>query len=128
MSERGHRSVAHTADVILEAWGRDLAACCEEATAALTEVYLDAVDRAALVEHRALDVGPGSPDDLLIAVLEDIIFVLETSLLVPIGATARAVGEEELTVNLSLANPASVEPAGAVPKAISLDGLHHGTC
>lgn len=60
--------------------------------------------------------------------LEDIIFVLDTSLLVPIGATARAVGEEELTVNLSLANPASVEPAGAVPKAISLDGLHHGTC
>lgn len=61
MSERGHRSVAHTADVILEAWGRDLAACCEEATAALTEVYLDAVDRAALVSTARSTSDPGRP-------------------------------------------------------------------
>jgi SHS2 domain-containing protein len=34
---RGHRSLPHTADVIIDAWGPDQAACYEEAVAALVE-------------------------------------------------------------------------------------------
>jgi SHS2 domain-containing protein len=127
VNDRGHRSVAHTADVIIEAWGPDLAACCEEAVAALVDTYLDAVDPHVAVERRAVVVGPGSPEALLVDLLDEIIFVLDTSPLAPVGADVRLVGDDELAVDVALAELASVEPTGSVPKAISRSGLlvHH---
>lgn len=122
MSDRGHRIVAHTADVILQAWGPDLATCCEEAVAALVDVYLDAVTPDAVTRSRTVTVDAVTPADRLLALLEEIIFVLDTSPLVPIGATVRTDGDE-LTADLALADPSAVEPAGAVPKAVSRSGL-----
>ena len=71
--QRGHRALPHTADVILEAWGPDFASCCEEAVAALADVYVDA-GRADAVEQRSVHLGPGSEESLLLEVLEEVIF------------------------------------------------------
>ena len=54
---RGHRNLPHTADVIIEAWGPDLAACAEEAVAALIETYANARHPAVLAE-REVHVPP----------------------------------------------------------------------
>ena len=122
MSDRGHRTVAHTADVILEAWGPDQDTCCAEAVAALADVYLDAVAPDATTESLAVTVEAATPEERLVALLEEIIFVLDTSPLPPIEATERTV-DGELPADVALTDPAAVEPAGAVPKAVSRSGL-----
>jgi SHS2 domain-containing protein len=126
-TSRGHRTRAHTADVILEAWGPDLAACCEEAVAALVETYADrqstdpASTRSAGVHVAHLASAPD--DELLLAVLDEVIFVLDTSGAVPVAAEVRRGEPDGLDVELCLADPAHVEPTGSVPKAISRSEL-----
>jgi SHS2 domain-containing protein len=55
--------------------------------------------------------------------LDEIIFVLDTSPRAPVGADGRLLGDDVLAVDVALADRASVEPAGSVPKAISRSGL-----
>jgi SHS2 domain-containing protein len=119
---RGHRSLPHTADVIIEAWGPDLVACCEEAVAALAEIYADAGD-AVVVAERELRVPPAPMGDMLLDLLDEVVFALDVAEGIPIGARVRTGGDGGLEVRLTLADPAGVEPAGAVPKAISRSGL-----
>lgn len=123
MAARGHRTVPHTADVILEAWGPDASSCCEEAVAALATVYVEPGDHP-VAETHGLRLAPGRAEDLLLALLDEVIFVLDTSVNVPVAARVQVAAEEEgLEVELELAPPDAVEPTGAVPKAISRSGL-----
>jgi hypothetical protein len=85
---RGHRSLPHTADVMIEAWGADLAACCEEAAAALAELYAEAGD-AVVVAERELSVPPGPPGDMLLDLLDEVVFALDVAEGIPIGARVR---------------------------------------
>jgi hypothetical protein len=59
---QGHRTLPHTADVILEAWGPDLATCCEEAVAALVETYADSRS-VTIVGERAVHVATAPAHD-----------------------------------------------------------------
>jgi SHS2 domain-containing protein len=118
---RGHRALSHTADVILEAWGPDLATCCAEALAALTGLYVEAGATAA--EERVVHLGPGSAEALLLGALEEVIFTLDSAAVVPIRTEVRAAADGGLDLVLALAAPKTVVPAGAVPKAISRSGL-----
>jgi SHS2 domain-containing protein len=125
MTGRGHRILPHTADLIVEAWGPDLAACVEEAIAALISICVNV--RSASIEcTRWAHIGPGSYESLLLAALDEVIFLLDTSPDVPVGADVFLRGDdvgEHLDLGLLLAAPASVEPAGSGPKAISRSGL-----
>jgi SHS2 domain-containing protein len=112
----------HTADVMLEAWGPDLAACCEEAVAALAAVYLDATDAAAL-EHRSLHLPAATGEALLVALLDEVIFTLDTAVGVPVRATVTAAVDGGLDVVLALAAPDDVPTTGAVPKGVSRSEL-----
>ena len=122
MTARGHRLRAHTADVIAEAWAPDVAACIEEAIAALVSVYADTGD--ALLEGRArFHIAPGPFEVALMTALDDVIFTLDTSPAVPVGALVRHAPDGGFTVILELAKRDTVEATGAVPKAISRSGL-----
>ena len=116
--DRGYRVVPHTADVIMEAWGPDLPACCEEAVAALASTYADA-SGATEVERRQVHVGGESDELLLLELLEEVIFTLDTADAVPVAASARAGENGGLDVTLVLADADTVEPTGSAPKAIS---------
>lgn len=109
--------VPHTADVILEAWGPDLAACCAEALAALTDLYVEA--GATAVEERTVHLGPGPAEALLLGALEEVIFTLDSAAVVPVRTGVRAAADGGLDLALELAAPHTVVPTGAVPKAIS---------
>jgi SHS2 domain-containing protein len=111
--------------VIIEAWGPDLAACVEEAIAALISICVDA--RSASIEHtRSVRIGPGSYESVLLAALDEVIFTFDTSPDVPVGADVFLRGgdvDAHLDLELDLAAPSSVEHTGAGPKAISRSGL-----
>jgi len=120
--ERGHRFRSHTADVILEAWGPDFPACCEEAVAALVSTFVATRHAAVIGEHRA-HLRPGTPESQLVGVLEELIFTLDTAEHVPVGAEVRPHADGSLDVVLGLADRAAVEGTGAVPKGVSRSGL-----
>lgn len=115
--QRGHREHPHVADVILEAWGRDLAACFEEAIAALVGVCFDGA-RAEVVGSYDFAIAPGTDGAMLLDVLDEVLFVIDTADDVPIGATLAERGGS-LAATLQLADRGSVEVIGSVPKAIS---------
>jgi SHS2 domain-containing protein len=112
----------HTADVIIEAWGPDLVACAEEAVAGLVEIFADPRD-AVVIGDREVQVPAGRADDMLLAVLDEVVYAIDVADGIPIQATVQASGDGGLRAPLALADPASVEPAGTVPKAVSRSGF-----
>lgn len=123
--QRGHRARSHTADVILEAWGPDLASCCEEAVGALVATFVAAAEAGASWHRRVhlAPVPPGSEESLLLAVLEEVIFTLDTAEAVPVSAEVSAAGDGGLDMVMALVDRAGVEGTGAMPKAVSRSGL-----
>lgn len=121
VSTRGHRAHPHVADVILEAWGPGMAECFEEAAAALLGLCMDAAE-ASVTERWLATIGPGSDEDMLVELLDEILFVLDTADDVPIRVVI-ADREDVLDVVLELGDPASVTMIGSTPKAVAHTGL-----
>ena len=121
-SRSGHRALPHTADVIIEAWGPDLVTCCQEAVAGLIGIYAEP-GRARVVAERDVHVTPGRVDDMLVDLLDEVVFALDVAEGIPVGARVHAGTDGGMVARLALADPATVDPAGAVPKAIARSGL-----
>lgn len=122
---RGHRSVPHTADVRFEAWAPDRGACVAEAVTALVDTFVDAtgVTPETVTEHRA---PPADDADLLVGVLDEVIFRLETAGEVPLATEVRPAADGGLLVRWQVASTDAVEAIGAVPKAVALHELRFG--
>ncbi|MBC9727617.1 archease [Streptomyces sp. TRM68367] len=120
----GHRAVPHTADIRIEAWAPSRERCLAEAVLGMVECFADvsgvrptAVDRLRLAE--------AADDDLLAALLDEVIFRLEVYGQVPLDVeTDEADGD--LDVRLAVAGLTDVEITGAVPKAVAWNELHIG--
>ncbi|KUO14989.1 archease [Streptomyces dysideae] len=122
--DNGHRAVPHTADVRIEAWGVSRESCLVEAALGLVESFADltavratAVERIRLTEH--------ADDDLLTALLDEVVFRLEVDGRVTVDLEADTV-DDGIEVRLALAGLTDVEITGAVPKGVSWHGLHIG--
>ncbi|MGB2572151.1 archease [Micromonospora citrea] len=119
--DRGHRAVPHTADVRVEAWAPDREGCLVEAVAALVETF---VDTAGAHPHgeTTLELPAGDDTDLLVGLLDEVIFRLETEGTLPLVTEAQA-ADGGLRVRWRTVDADAVELVGAVPKAVSLHGL-----
>jgi SHS2 domain-containing protein len=118
---RGHRAVPHTADVRIEAWGPTLETCLAEAVAGLVESFADTTG--VRPDPVVTTSVPGESDpDLLVAVLDEAIYLLETRDVVPC-AVEFAPEPGGLAVRWHLASLRDVEIVGAVPKAVTLHDL-----
>ena len=106
----------HTADVIVEAWGPDLAACLSEACMGVIETYAESpLPQATVHVHMTIE----SADlDALEQLLDELIYLLDTEDDVPVACR---VGDDNalLTASIGLAPRSRVTPTGSVPKAIS---------
>ncbi|RSN69290.1 archease [Actinomadura sp. WAC 06369] len=124
-SGRGHRGVPHTADLRIEAWAPSREACIAEAVAALVESFADTsgVRRARTV---GWDVPPGPDEDLLVAVLDEVIFRLEVEGDIVLGAGFGPADGGGLAARLTVGDVVEATAVGAVPKAVSLHGLRFG--
>jgi SHS2 domain-containing protein len=77
---RGFREVDHTADVRLEVWGPDMAALLEEAARGMYRLMGVGVARTSR-RHRLLEIAAGDREQLLVAFLEELLFIAEAETL-----------------------------------------------
>lgn len=120
---RGYRAVPHTADLRIEAWAPTMPECLEEAVrglvASFAEVIAAGPGRPAIVPLPA-----GSDEDLLAAALDEVIYRMDAADEIPLRARLRQLRGGGAELALSLVPLAAAEITGAVPKAVSLSGLH----
>jgi SHS2 domain-containing protein len=118
----GHRSVPHTADTRIEAWAPDRERCLAEAVSGLVDSF---ADTAGARPHRTADVRlpPASDEDLLVALLDEVVYRLDTDGELPLDTAVAAAPGGGLEVRLALARTDAVQAVGAVPKAVTLPGL-----
>jgi SHS2 domain-containing protein len=121
--EYGHRTVPHTADLRIEAWAPTREGCIAQAVLGAVESFLhtslvhpDRIHRCRLDAH--------SDEDLLVAVLDEVIYLVDTTGEAPVDVELVA-DEEGVDVEFAMADAADLPQIGAVPKAVS---LHEVSC
>ncbi|MEH0829763.1 MULTISPECIES: archease [unclassified Micromonospora] len=119
--DRGHRAVPHTADVRIEAWAPDREGCLAEAVAALVATFVDTTGARADGET-TVELPAARDEDLLVGVLDEVIFRLETEGTVPLATQVLPSGDG-VRMRWHTVGTDAVELVGAVPKAISLHEL-----
>jgi SHS2 domain-containing protein len=120
-AERGHRNVPHTADTRIEAWAPTREACLAEAVAGLVASFAD-TEGAHPTRTVTADLTVDSDPDVLVAVLDEVIYVLDTQGSVPLDVEV-APRTGGIGLRLHLAPAHEVDIIGAVPKAVTLHDL-----
>ena len=121
--ERGHRPLAHTADQIVEAWGPTREACLEEAALGLVETFAQP-HGVGWCDHTEV-VLTGSDEDLLVGLLEEIIYRLDTDRGVPVRVRVRPRGDR-VRVDLWLTERGRLAELGVAPKGVAYSQLQIG--
>lgn len=121
--EHGHRCVPHTADVRIEAWAPSREECVAEAVTALVDTFADTT-AARPVAEREFHPPAGADEDLLVSVLDEVIFRMDTAGELPVHTEVTDDGGT--VVRWRMAATDDVELIGAVPKAVALHELRFG--
>jgi SHS2 domain-containing protein len=118
----GYRALPHTADTRIEAWAPARAACLEAAVRALVSTFGD-VTAAEATDSIEEEFAEFTDEDLLVAVLEQVIYLIEVVGVVPV--TVDFVDEKagRLAGSFAVAPLEAVEICGPAPKAIALSDL-----
>ena len=119
---RGHHRRPHTADVCIEAWAPTAGECYDELVAALVELFAD-VGGAAGGEARRFEVGPGTPEELVVLLLEEVLAIVDIDGLVVRATTVDQNEGDQLSGTLLLVPLHAVEATGPVAKGISFEDL-----
>ena len=122
--QAGHRSLPHTADAQVEAWAATREGCIAEAVRGSVALFLDVRDAVPHGRH-AFHVEADQDEDLLVAVLDEVVYLLDTTGEVPLRATADP-RDRGLDVVFQTADARALPRIGAVPKAVSLHELRFG--
>jgi SHS2 domain-containing protein len=122
MESTGHRMLPHTADVRFEAWAPTREECIAEAVVAAVEAFAD-VSTAEPTSEAAFRVEEGAAQDVLAAVLDEVVFLMDTRDILPLRATVRPAGDGTLDVRFEVTETSQADLVGAVPKAVSLHEL-----
>lgn len=120
-SASGHRSVPHTADLRIEAWSPTRDGCIKEAMLGTMESFLDIAmaypkrtRRCRLIEER--------DDDLLVDVLEEVIYLLDTEGEAPVDIELHDL-DGGVEVTFAMVDASTLPQLGAIPKAVSLNDI-----
>jgi protein archease len=120
-SGSGHRTVPHTADLRIEAWAPTRDGCIREAVLGTVESFLDL--SSAHPDHTRLRrLIADRDDDLLVAVLDEVIYLLDTVAEVPVDLELHDI-DDGVDVMFAMADAGTRLQVGAVPKAVSLNEL-----
>jgi SHS2 domain-containing protein len=110
----------------VEAWSPTAEGCIGEAVRAVVEGFAD-TSGAAFAGERETAVTAESDEDLLVSVLEEVVYRMDTDGEIPLDVEVgpiRSAGDgRELSVRFRMADVGTAVPVGAVPKAVSLHDL-----
>jgi protein archease len=120
--ESGFRILPHTADCIIEAWGPDRLACLTQAVAALVSVFAEVGD-AVVTTTLPVSMDPAPPADLLVGLLEEVIYVVEVFDQVPVHVHLAEGEDGGLAGDFEVVRAADVALVGPVPKGVSYHDL-----
>lgn len=109
----------HTADIIVEAWGPTFADCLEEAVRALLDQFV-ARSRPAARAHRSFSVTGADEAGVLVALLEEVIFVVDTTNVVPVDLGIDVADSGRARGEFAVIELDDARQTGSVPKAVSL--------
>ncbi len=112
-ADQGHRTVPHTADLRVEAWAPTREECMAEAVRGLVDSFAVVAGRRP-GRQAGRHVAASSDEDLLVAVIDEVIYRLDACGEIPASVTVRLAPDGGVVLSLSL---------GAVPKAASLHDL-----
>jgi SHS2 domain-containing protein len=118
MTSAGHRALPHTADLRLEAWAPTPDLCVAHAVQALVESFARVPDGVA-TQSQLVDLPIDSLDELLVSVLDEVVFLVDARGLVPIRSQVSTDGR----VRFDLAPLDQTEIVGATPKAVTWHDL-----
>jgi len=118
---RGHRSVPHTADVRIEAWGATREECFAEAVLGMVESFADTPHAKGTIDRQGVITG-ASDEELLTGLLDEVVYRLDTAGEVPVAVAVRP-DPQGIHARFTMADVRSVPAVGAVPKAVSLHEL-----
>ena len=119
----GFRLLAHTADLGIESWGPDLAAALEQAVCALGAL-LGGAGAGRTVEARPVRLAADDEDSLVVALLQEALFLLEAEGWLSVAAALGVDGDGRLAGDL-LGEPfdALRHAEGQAVKAVTWHGL-----
>lgn len=120
-STRGHRLVPHTADLRVEAWAPSREECIAETVVGAVCSFVDTAGAPAPVE-RSSRVVAATDEDLLVGVLDEVIYLLDVAAVVPVEVTVHPL-DDGAAVTFAMVDIRALPQVGAVPKAVSLHGL-----
>lgn len=120
-NEAGHRTVPHTADLRVEAWAPTREGCIAQAVLGTVDSFLDTSSAHPTRTRRRQLVGH-SDEDLLVAVLDEVLYLLDTENEAPIGVELEPT-DAGLDVRFVMCDATKLPQIGAVPKAVSLHEL-----
>ena len=117
----GHRTVPHTADLRIEAWAPTRDGCIRQAVLGAVESFLD-TSTSGPPHTRRRHLAADRDDDLLVAVLDDVIHLLDTAGEAPVDLRLRSL-DGAVDVEFAMVDATTLGQVGAVPKAVSLNEL-----
>lgn len=109
------------ADLRIEAWAPTRDGCIRQAVLGTVESFLD-LESAHAVHTRLRRLTADRDDDLLVAVLEEVIYLLDTVGETPVDLRLRDV-DGGVDVTFATTDASTLVQVGAVPKAVSLNEL-----
>ena len=119
---RGHRTVPHTADLRIEAWGPTREDCITEAVRGLVESFADV--RASGCQRTAeRHLVAGSDADLVAAALDEVIYRLDAHGEIPAAVEVSRARDGGIDLKLHTVPANAAQIIGAAPKAASMSGL-----
>jgi phage shock protein A len=118
----GHRTVPHTADLRIEAWAPTREECMAEAARGLVDSFAVVAGRPPSGRARR-HMTARLDEDLLVAVIDEVIYRLDADGQIPISVTVRRAPDGGVIVYFALISAAEAEITGPLPKAASLRDL-----
>jgi SHS2 domain-containing protein len=121
----GYQLLRHTADVMVCAWAPTVDGCLAEAARGLVSSFAQAH---AAVPQRPIGFAcePAPEPELLVALLEEVIYVVDAQDAVPLQVSMSRTPEGGLVGEFGVADRSTVDVIGPAPKAVTRHGLHVG--
>jgi SHS2 domain-containing protein len=120
--DRGHRSVPHTADLRIEAWGPSREDCIAEAVRGLVESFAHVRatgNQRASESHLTAD----SDADLVAAAVDEVIYCVDAEGQIPAAVEVSRAADGGIDLRLRTVQARAAQIVGAAPKAAAMSGL-----